>query len=100
MYLDGWDGKSEFECQAMFNMRFGLPNLPDNISPVPFDLNDLIAIKKDITPKEAFDLSRVEYLENEGCFFPTWGGMSEGQRGSHNALFDAKVIKEAYQKLK
>lgn len=90
-----------FGCTGIFiATKTGLPKLPKNISPVPFDLNDLIAIKKGITPKEAFDLSRVEYLENEGCSFPTWGEMSEGQRGSHNALWDAKVIKEIYQKLK
>lgn len=38
--------------------KTGLPKLPENISPVPFDLNDLIAIKKGISAKEAFDLNR------------------------------------------
>lgn len=108
--------------------------LPDNISPVPFDLNDLIAIKKGITPKEAFDLNREE-LAFGGLFIvpdnilppdiskeellkllkENYGGIimlpkdSEapkiekivpGENNKHNALWDAKVIKEIYQKLK
>ncbi|WP_163321687.1 hypothetical protein [Draconibacterium mangrovi] len=83
--------------------RTGLPKLPDNISPVPFDLNDLISIKKSITPKEAFDLNREEL-----CIDVTdtelWQSLERIDKHSlpqrHNALWDAKVIKEIYQKLK
>ncbi len=74
--------------------RVGLPKLPDNISPVPFDLNDLIAIKKGITPKKAFDLSRT-------TFYSVWHReLLPIDFNEHNALWDAKVIKEIYNKLK
>jgi hypothetical protein len=82
--------------------KTGLPTLPINISPVPFDLNDLIAIKKRITPGEAFEVDRFELLGS-------WDKLEEiGETGKvfntdqfpkHNALFDAKVIKEIYNKL-
>lgn len=71
--------------------KTGLPKLPANISPVPTDLNDLIAFKKGITPKEAFDLNR-EYLSGERMDSPA--------KQKHNALWDAKVIKEIYNNLK
>lgn len=75
--------------------KVGLPKLPSNISPVPFDLNDLIAIKKGISPKEAFDLNREE-LASTMIEVPNqieyWG-----KSGKHNALWDAKVIKEVYK---
>jgi hypothetical protein len=82
--------------------KTGLPTLPINISPVPFDLNDLIAIKKGITQGEAFEVDRFELLGS-------WDKLEEiGETGKvfntdqfpkHNALFDAKVIKEIYNKL-
>ena len=52
----------ESDCKASTPVYYktGFPKLPDNISPVPSDLNDLIATKKGITPKEAFDLDREE----------------------------------------
>lgn len=112
-------------------VRISLPKLPDNISPVPFDLNDLIAIKKGITPKEAFDLNREELAFGSLFLVPdkilppdisneellkllkeNYGGIImlpedskiekvvPGENNKHNALWDAKVIKKIYQKLK
>jgi len=85
--------------------KVGLPMLPDNISPVPLDLNDLIAIKKGIGVKEAFDMSR-EWLAN-GVFpdspygqVATASSMNESINNKHNALWDAKVIKCVYAKIK
>lgn len=77
--------------------KTGLPKLPDNISPVPFDLNDLIAIKYKLTPMEAFNVNReFEWSPNIDVSdqIEFWG-----KSGKHNALWDAKVIKAIYNKL-
>lgn len=100
-----WEYKDYGKCNFMGNFsrcRVGLPKLPENISPVPFDLNCLIAVKKGITPKEAFDLNREELLIEDVA------NMKISEKTTlygepmqkHNALFDAKVIKEIYNKLK
>ena len=79
--------------EGILNYRTGLPKLPTNISPVPEDLNDLIARVKGISVREAFDLNREEMVKEKlTCKYI--------QSGQHNALFDADVIKEIYQKLK
>lgn len=116
------DGK---DCD--YYRRVGLPRLPANISPVPQDLNDLIAIKKGISVKEAFDVSREELLcpmliidetslseldkdvilremRKTGVVMFR-GELNEikatiGDNPKHNALWDAKVIKAIYEKLK
>lgn len=80
--------------QYIPKVKTGLPKLPDNISPVPFDLNDLIAIRKDITPREAFDIERL------GTFCVDNDELYNNVPNTHNALFDARVIKETYNKLK
>ena len=94
------------------NTRTGLPKLPSNISPISEDLNDLIARVKGISVREAFDLNRESlaylkidlYGESETeCFGKRVGDTLEIERvenQKHNALFDARVIKEIYQKLK
>lgn len=89
--------------------KIGLPILPANISPVPQDLNDLIALKKGISAREAFDLNREElaYLKidlkgEDQCFGERVSGSLEIKRikdEKHSALFDAKVIKAIYEKL-
>jgi hypothetical protein len=72
-------------------IKSGLPKLPANISPVPMDLNDMIAHKKGISISEAFDLNR-EFLA--GAMI----GSAAGHK--HNSFWDAKVIKAIYEKLK
>lgn len=100
----GAKGKPFFEI--------GLPKLPSNVSPVPMDLNDLIAFKKGISVSEAFDLNREElafgwyknaerniinkFKEDELAFF---GFKGESKDQKHNALWDAKVIKAIYEQL-
>ena len=98
-------------CNSTDGYKTGLPKLPDNISPVPFDLNDLIAIKKGITPKEAFNLNRealwkqdiTGWSDNEVKSIKEMTVIKdhtgENILNKHNALFDAKVIKEIYNKL-
>lgn len=93
-----------FGSRISYINRIGLPKLPSNISPVPFDLNDLIAIKKGISPKEAFDLSRSWLFNNELSVYDDQQcvighKMVEYENAVHNAIWDAKVIKAIYNKL-
>ena len=80
----------------------GLPKLHSNVSPVPMDLNDLIAFKKGISVSEAFDLNREELASGVHSDVLCAGGvLSEDgiHPKKHNALWDAKVIKAIYEQL-
>jgi len=98
-----------------------LPKLPSNISPIPQDLNDLIAIKKGISVREAFDMDRLKLIDVNGILESihniydaqdkleeSYPELKEGWENTpdtnlyrkHNALLDAKVIKATYEKLK
>lgn len=67
---------------VLFNQIFGHAfNIPKNVYYIPFDICTLFKIKG-IDP----DVSREEYA-----------GMTEGSQ-KHNALWDAKVIRECYLK--
>lgn len=91
--------------------KIGLPKLPTNISPVPLDLNDLIAKTKGINVKMAFNMNREELAfghHSEGLYKRMKGLDSRTANelatdpingNKHNALWDAKVIKAIYQKL-
>lgn len=77
--------------------KTGLPKLPENISPVPQDLNDLIAVKQNWSVKEAFDFDRsLAFIALSDSLVKE----KDYKKNEHNALFDAKVIKEIYNKLK
>lgn len=104
---------AEWDCVRVWNdcynftesIKSGLPKIPENISPVPQDLNDLIALKKGISVREAFDLNRENMIKwidlNE--FNRALTGSTEPlpiENNKHNALHDAKVIKAIYEKLK
>lgn len=104
-YFEKENIKSPFTCNALFKLKTGLPKLPPNISPVPFDLNDLIAIKKGISVKEAFELDRYKIMElprlSSKEFIPDEVKNIDFEVfARHNALSDAKVIKSIYEKLK
>ena len=65
-------------------------DLPDNICPACYDINQDIARKFNISQQEAFNKSREDilyqnYKEN----------IVKGDK--HNSLYDAKVIRELYQ---
>lgn len=91
--------KSKIEIHT----KVGLPKLPGNVSPVPQDLNDLIAFKKGISAREAFDLNREELAlrlsstpsEDTLRYWTDAAGIGN----KHNALWDAKVIKSIFNKL-
>ena len=88
--------------------KTGLPKLPDNISPVPEDLNNLIAHKRGISVREAFDLDRERFIGkscnpdslDKDVYNAIYAADDETSDSfKHNALFDSKVIKEIYNKL-
>lgn len=86
--------------------------LPDNISPIPQDLNDLIAYKKGISIKEAFEFDRGElafgFIKNQERIYKntfkerlmeSYGFPGEKYDQKHNSLFDAKVTKTIFNYL-
>lgn len=98
-----------YEIQS--SVKVGSPILPENISPVPQDLNDLIAFTKNISAKEAFNLNRQELAYGKEKFnemfnddFAHKRDMSllfgeeatKLQINKHNALSDARTIKMCY----
>ena len=81
-------------------------SIPDAVNPACHDINQDIAKYFDISEKEAFDLSREKFIEkvnidrqdDQNNF-----DISEGEKiiniegDKHNALYDAKVIREIYE---
>lgn len=61
-------------------------DLPDFICPVCYDINQDIAKFYNISQKEAFNMNREQIL-------------NKSEESKHNALVDAMVIKEIYEKL-
>ncbi|QXN70056.1 hypothetical protein INTERNEXUS_15 [Bacillus phage vB_BspM_Internexus] len=81
-YIDMWSDCLSYDW-ILFNNLFGSAfDIPDNINYIPFDICTLFKIL-DIDP----DINREEYI---GLPF---------SENKHNALHDAKVIKECYYKL-
>ena len=99
--LEGEDGLENLSVSNY--IKNGLPKLPSNISPVSEDLNDLIARVKGISVREAFDLNREELLSDSHFLTIQEGSGIAGidmPMQKHSAIWDARVIKEIYQKLK
>lgn len=98
-----WFSEMEIPVKVSKIIKTGLPKLPGNVSPVPQDLNDLIAFKKGISAREAFDLNREELAlrlsstpsEDTLRYWTDAAGIGN----KHNALWDAKVIKSIFNKL-
>ena len=63
-------------------------DLPKNINPYCYDINQDIMNLFNINGKQAFNLSRESILDNLGLSI-------QGQK--HNSLYDAKVIKAIYE---
>jgi hypothetical protein len=103
-------GDDGYYGSGLHEYKTGIPKLLSNISPVPFELNQFIAEKKGISVREAFDLNREELAcdaENsmmkekkikEYRYFSGKEWSEDNQK--HNALFDARVMKAIYEKLK
>jgi hypothetical protein len=73
-------------------------SLPSNISPCCHDINQDIARTYKITEKEAFDMSREAIIEtyNKKVNWPEYE-IKDIEGDKHNALYDARVIKEIYR---
>ena len=85
-------------------IKVGLPKLTANFPPVCQDLNELIALKKGINVSEAFELDRDAILwpeTNKNIEDAKQKLMKDGFPLNYqfNALWDAKVTKEIYNKL-
>ena len=66
-------------------------DLPKNINPSCYDINQDIANYSNISDKDAFDINREHFLlySSHDANIPT------GEK--HNSLYDAKVIKRIYE---
>jgi hypothetical protein len=82
--------EDEPRVQLVSTYKRGLPIIPENVSPVTCDLNELIATIKKISINEAFNMDRRELALNPVLY--------EQQR--FNALYDAKIIKTIYNNLR
>ena len=85
-------------------------DLPKNVSPSCYDINQDIAAHYNITQTEAFDKSREEILskldkiskivaDKSGDLVVATLGYSSITGDKHNALYDAKVIKGIYKEI-
>ena len=84
---------------VLFNQIFGHAfNIPKNVYYIPFDICTLFYAKGIDA-----DISREKFVSNtfsesgEPLFFDTEGNMMEKQK--HNALWDAKIIRQCFVKL-
>lgn len=67
-------------------------DLPKNVSPSCYDINQDISTHEGISIKEAFNLNREEFvLEHRKQF------LIESDNDKHNSLWDAKIIQEIYK---
>lgn len=81
-------------------------SIPDVVNPACHDINQDIAKYFDISEREAFDLSREKIIEKvniDNQDTANHFNISKSQKiiniegDKHNALYDAKVIKEIYE---
>lgn len=80
----------QYDMVLLSDIFGGSMNLPFNVSPACHDINQDIAEKYGLTSKQAFEQSREEILFNHYKENTVPGD-------KHNALHDAKVIREIYQ---
>ena len=66
-------------------------DLPENVSPVCYDINQDIASYYEESQKDAFNRNREDILEEKGITIV-------GQK--HNSLYDARVIQQIYNILR
>ena len=82
----------------IFGTAFDIPN---NVNPTCYDINQDIASHYRISQKEAFNISREEIIEKYNKTFDDitlpddWKIKITGDK--HNSLYDAKVIKGIYK---
>lgn len=76
-----------YDMVLLINLFGTAFDLPENVSCYCHDINQDIAINENISESEAFNLSREEILKKHNKTI-------DGEK--HNALYDAKVIKEIF----
>ena len=81
---------SHYDMVLLIDLFGGAFQLPKNVCPACYDINQDIARKYNLTLQEAFDKSREEILYNAYKDQAVTGD-------KHNSLYDAKVIRELYQ---
>ena len=79
-----------YDMVLLIDMFGGAFNLPSNVSASCYDINQDIARYYEISQSEAFDKSRESILYDKYKENSISGD-------KHNALYDAKVIRELYQ---
>lgn len=79
-----------YDMVLLIDMFGGAFDLPSNVGASCYDINQDIARYYKISQLEAFDKSR------ESILYDRWKDKSIGG-DKHNALYDAKVIRELYQ---
>lgn len=81
-----------YDMYLLCDLFGGADNLPKNICPVCYDINQDIAAYLEISQREAFDIDREQFLSEKFRI-----EMIESAK--HNAYFDACVICEIYIEL-
>lgn len=81
---------SHYDMVLLIDLLGGVWGLPKHICPACIDINQDIARKYNITLQQAFDESREDILYQNHRENKVKGD-------KHNALYDAKVIREIYQ---
>lgn len=81
---------SHYDMVLLIDLLGGVWGLPKHICPACIDINQDISRKYSITLQEAFDKSREDILYQNHREWKVKGD-------KHNALYDAKVIRELYQ---
>lgn len=89
-YVEFVSDVCHYDMVLLIDLLGGAWHLPQNVSAACYDINQDIARKYGITMKEAFDKSREDILYQHYKENKVHGD-------KHNALYDAKVIRELYQ---
>ena len=91
---------SHYDFVLLCELFGGALDLPNNISPVCFDINQELARVNKITCKEAFEIDRCEYINQiENNFESDLCKHIRLQPTSHNALEDAIRTRELFHLL-
>lgn len=77
---------AHYDMVLLIDLFGGAFDLPDNVSPACYDINQDIARFFNVTPKEAFDMNRECIL-----------GICDTGDNKHNALYDAEIIRGIYK---
>lgn len=89
---------SHYDFVLLIDLFGSAFDLPENVCPACYDINQLIADKYNCTLEEAFDKSREE-LAKHTRFYADCEEIFNKSELKHNSLFDAVVIALIYDNL-